>query len=180
MNTAESTTSWSRRAGIVLAAGLLRAALLAALWVLFTGWTAQYAVYGVVSVVAATGLSLVLLPPHSAPRPHRWPRRAVFTVVLISWFLGQSVRGGIDVALRAIKPTPDIAPAVVAGAVELPEGHARQLAMVLMNLMPGSMIQDGPYTHHDLAQVQLHTLSPDLDPSAQWSTLQHRVARAFD
>lgn len=181
----------------LVCAAFLRAALLGVIWVSFAGWSSDYAIYGVVSVAAATALSLGLLPPRGLPDPRRWPRRVWFFAVLAGWFLWQSAKGGVDVALRAVKRVPDIAPEVASAPVELPEGHARQLAMLLMNLMPGSMIQRGPIQRgpfprrplkpgeprtddsEDSEVVELHTLSVALDPADQWHQLQLRSARAF-
>lgn len=176
----------------LVCAALLRAALLGVIWVFFAGWSADYAIYGAVSVAAATALSLGLLPPRGLPDPRRWPRRVWFFTVLAGWFLWQSAKGGVDVALRALRRVPDIAPEVVSAPVEVPEGHARQLAMLLMNLMPGSMIQRGPFPcgplkpgeprtddSEDSEVVELHTLSVALDPADQWHQLQLRSARAF-
>lgn len=177
-------------------AALVRTVVLGLIWVFFAGWSADYAVYGAVSVAASTALSLSLLPPRGAPDPRRWPRRVWFFAALAGWFLWQSAKGGADVALRALRRVPDISPEVVVAAVELPEGHARQLAMLLMNLMPGSMIQQGPIQRgpsqgSDSADpveeaavggdtvVELHTLSAALGPAQQWHQLQRRTARAF-
>ncbi|WP_169558502.1 Na+/H+ antiporter subunit E [Nesterenkonia alba] len=177
--------------------GVLRAVVFGLLWVALAGFEAEYAAYGVISVAATTALSLQLIPPGPRLSVHRWPARVWFTVLLIGWFLWQSARGGVDVALRAAKPHTDIAPAVVVAPVVLPPGHARHLAMLMMNLMPGSMIQRGPFPtdppeHHkdddagsrsspapqSGVHVELHTLALELNPAAQWATLQHRVRRA--
>lgn len=164
-------------------AGLARALVLGLLWVFFAGWETDYAIYGAVSVVAATGLSMALLPPLGPPAPARWPRRAWFSLRLAAWFLWQSASGGVDVARRAITATPDIEPTVVAAPVELPQGHALQLAMLMMNLMPGSMIQRGPLPAEQGAQngevVEIHTLSETLNPAEQWRQLQLRAGKAF-
>lgn len=158
------------------AAAALRGLLLSLLWLAFSGADSDYWVYGAVSVVCAVALSLALLPPQGPPRPTRWPHRLWFSLVLILWFLGQSVVGGVDVARRALTRQPDIRPTVIPAPVQLPEGHARQLAMVLMNLMPGSMIQRS--LPGEELTVELHTLSASLDPVGQWERLQHRVAQA--
>lgn len=174
------------------AAAVVRAALLGLLWVFFAGWEADYAVYGAVAVAAATVLSLVLLTPQGRPKPAVWPRRVWFAVLLAAWFVGQSVRGGTDVALRALRGRRGIEPAVVEAGFQLPPGHARELALTMMNLMPGSMVQrvvgasggtadvvaDRPM--EEPRHVELHTLSPSLDPAGQWAELQHRVRRAFE
>lgn len=171
----------------------IRAVLLALVWLFLAGWTADYALYGVVSVAAATALSLALLPPHGGPEPVHWPRRIRRSVVLAGWFLWQSARGGVDVAVRACRRTPAIEPTVVVAAVELPEGHSRQLAMLMMNLMPGTMVQrdsvqrdtvqrdvpQGDAASQTDSSVELHTLSLELNPVDQWDQLQRRVAAAF-
>lgn len=175
---------------------VLRVVLLGVLWAALSSGSLDYAVYGVVSVVACTALSLWLSPPQAPVRLARWPRRLWFTAALCLWFVWQSVLGGVDVAVRSLRHPVRIEPAVVRAPIDLPEGHARQLAMVLMNLMPGSMIQrttddDGATalvtTDPDAAatcalpqQVELHTLAAQLDPARQWKHLQHRVARAFE
>ena len=164
--------------------GLVRALVLGLLWVFMAGWGADYALYGVVSVAAATALSLALLPPRGQPAPARWPQRVWFSVLLALWFLWQSARGGVDVARRAVAPTADIEPAVVVAAVRLPRGHALQLAMLMMNLMPGSMVQRGPRPAEQNADaeevVEIHTLSQALKPAEQWQQLQLRTGRAFN
>lgn len=162
---------------------LVRAAVLGLLWVFLAGWDADYALYGVVSVAAATALSLALMPPRNQPDPGRWPQRVWFSLWLALWFLWQSARGGVDVARRAVTPTPDIEPSVVVAAVRLPRGHALQLAMLLMNLMPGSMVQRGPQPAEQGEQadevVEIHTLSAALNPAEQWRQLQLRAGRAL-
>lgn len=172
-------------------AGVLRAVVLGLLWWALSGAGADYVIYGLVSVVLATVLSLLLLPPSRGSSPRRWPRRLGSSIVLLSWFLGQSVLGGLDVARRVLARPVDIDPGVVVAPFALEPGHARQLALTMMNLMPGSMVQqvvtadgkpadntaEGPV--REPAAVQLHTLSPQLDPADQWARLQARVGAAF-
>ncbi|MCH8566083.1 Na+/H+ antiporter subunit E [Nesterenkonia sp. LB17] len=172
-------------------AGVLRAVVLGVLWWALSGAGADYLIYGLVSVALATGMSLLLLPPSARRSPRGWPRRLGSSIVLLGWFLGQSVLGGLDVARRALARPVDIDPDVVVAPFALEPGHARQLALALMNLMPGSMVQqvvtadgepadntaEGPVLPS--AAVQLHTLSPALDPADQWARLQRRVGAAF-
>ncbi|EXF24787.1 cation transporter [Nesterenkonia sp. AN1] len=171
--------------------GVLRATVLGLLWWALSGAGADYLIYGLVSVVLATAMSLALLPPSAQISPRRWPRQVGSWVVLLGWFLGQSVRGGLDVARRVLTSPVDIDPEVVVAPFELEPGHARQLALAMMNLMPGSMVQQvvsaegepadntaaGPV--RPPAAVQLHTLSVQLDPAEQWARLQRRVGAAF-
>lgn len=169
---------------------LLRALIFTLVWGSLAGAAPEYAIYGVVAVVAATGFSLVLLPPRRSVQIGGWPRRVWYTLVLVAWFIGRSAVGGVDVAVRAMKKRVDIAPAVVRAPLLLPDGHGRQVALLMMNLMPGSMVQrvitrsgvDADLTGHtadDIATtVELHTLSESLQPAQQWAQLQHRVAAA--
>lgn len=169
-----------------LTAVALRALALGLFWIALAGRSVDYALYGVIGVALATGMSLALLPPSPA-RPRLWIRGPIATLGLLGWFLWQSVRGGMDVALRALKPTVDVQPRVVVAPIELPPGSARQIALILMNLMPGSMVQrvltapqDTTQTgSRDSTSVELHTLSLDLEPSEQWRELQYRTGRAL-
>ncbi|RSZ64776.1 hypothetical protein EAH68_04030 [Corynebacterium hylobatis] len=146
---------------------VLRVLALAVVWEAMSSWEPAYALYGLVSVGAATTLSLRLVPPGRMFRIRG-------AAVLAGWFLYKAVAGGIDVARRAVRPTPDIEPVVVRARLRLPPGHGRELAMLLMNLMPGTMVQ-----RVRGEEVELHTLSLELEPVQQWADLQDRVARAF-
>lgn len=159
---------------------LLRAAAFALIWAGLAGWSADYAVYGVVSVALVTAMSLVLLAPAPGrPAPGTWPRRCWFGAALVGWFLWQAVRGGVDVALRAVRRTPDIDPLVLTVPVDLPDGAARQVAQLLMNLMPGTLIQGESRGEAGGRHVELHTIAAELEPAEQWAQLQRRVGRVF-
>ncbi|MDO5512307.1 Na+/H+ antiporter subunit E [Corynebacterium sp.] len=146
---------------------MIRLLFFACLWLVLAG--TDYLVYGVISVAAATALSHLLVP-RSDLRLH-----VVGTVRLTGWFLQQTGIGGVDVARRAVARTPDIAPVVVETQVWLPAGPARQTALLLMNLMPGSMVQREVTGD----RVELHTLARSLEPEQQFDDLQRRVAAAF-
>ncbi len=159
--------------------GVLRGLLLALVWVALAGFASDYAIYGVVSVAAGTALSLVLLPPRRDSGGAGWFGRLWGSVLLAGWFLWQSAQGGVDVARRSVARVPDIDPEVVTVPVALPEGGGRQVALLMMNLMPGTMVQRGPRALPDGSEcIELHTLSAALEPAAQWGALQLRAARA--
>lgn len=164
------------RAWRIARAVLSRGTLLALIWVVFAGWDAAYAGYGTVSVAAATALSLAMFPVsagRSRTAPFRW-RRVGAILTLPLWFVGKSIVGGTDVAWRAAKRPVDIEPAVVSAPCLLSPGDSREVALLMMNLMPGSMVQR---VTDDT--VELHTLSEALGPERQWDSLQRRVAAAF-
>lgn len=156
---------------------LLRVTVFSIIWAALSGASGDTLVYGIVSVLAATALSLALLPP-GQPQPKRWPARVWGTIVLAAWFLQQSIRGGIDVARRALTRKVDINPEVVDVVVELPAGPGREVCYLLMNLLPGSMVQRVRTTEQQTI-AEIHTLSMDLQPEHQWLRLQDRVQQAF-
>lgn len=156
-----------------LVAVTLRSIFFGLVWAALGSWGNDYILYGVVSVVAATALSIALLRPEDT-RISAWPRRAWGALLLAGWFMGKAVVGGVDVARRAVSGTPDIDPTVVRAPLRLPPGHAREMSLLLMNLMPGSMVQ-----RVIGEEVELHTLSAELKPAQQWEALQHRVGVAF-
>ncbi|MDO5633751.1 MAG: Na+/H+ antiporter subunit E [Micrococcus sp.] len=168
----------------VARAVVVRGGALALLWVVLAGWSADYAIYGAVSVAAAVALSLASTPPRrrvssaSARGDRRgMARRVVAGAAMTVWFLGQSFKGGVDVARRALSPRVDVSAVVVSAPVTLPPGAGRWLALTVMNLMPGTMVQTvSPDDHASEAHVQLHSLSAELDPAGQWAALERRVA----
>lgn len=147
------------------------------IWLGLSDASSDYFGYGAVSVVVATALSFALLPP-AKPRIAQWPKRIWGTVLLAGWFLQQSVLGGIDVARRAVTRRIDVAPEIVGVTVALPEGPGRELCYLLMNLLPGSMVQRVRETDEQTV-VEIHTLSMDLEPGRQWQKLQARVQQAL-
>lgn len=162
----------------VLCAALLRGGLLALVWVVLAGWDGDYALYGVVSVAAATGLSMAMFPVRGGGSPSTaslW-RRSAAIATLPLWFIWKSVVGGVDVAWRALRRPVDVDPAVITAPCRLPDGNALQVALLMMNLMPGTMVQR---VIGDGDTVELHTLSSELDPVKQWEALQDRIERAL-
>lgn len=175
MSRAANRTSWSLRLIRVIA---VRGALLTLVWVILAGWDAAYLGYGIVSVVSATALSLTMFPVRTRDSE---PSASAFsqvkaTLTLPLWFMRQSIVGGADVAWRAMRRRVDVEPAVVTASCRLPDGNALQVALLMMNLMPGTMVQR---VTEDGDTVELHTLSTELDPVKQWEALQDRVERAW-
>ncbi|WP_261623381.1 Na+/H+ antiporter subunit E [Nesterenkonia marinintestina] len=188
----EAASSDAASVGTWTCSLILRLVIFGALWVLLSGADAYYLGYGAVSVAAAAGLSLALTPPRYAARPRTWGRRSAAGIRLAGWFLIKSVHGGVDVAVRAVRPRLDVAPEVVTAPLELPRGGGRQLALLMMNLMPGTMVQrvlddehgdqhgDQHHNRQGRDRVELHTLSRSLEPAEQWRRLQELVAPVFD
>lgn len=114
-----------------------RAALLFGLWiVLDQRFTPGNLLVGGIATVAATALSLWLLPP-SAGRV-----RLGALLWLLPRFLWQSLRAGIDVAWRVFHPALPVQLGFVSYPVGLPRGAARNAFELISSLMPGSVPTD--------------------------------------
>lgn len=147
---------------------VLRFTGFAVLWVVLSNGAVRYLPYGAVLVFAVTVLSLRLSPP--IRRPHR--RRIEEIPALLGWYLTQMVRGGIDVARRALGRRVDVAPRIHVVDIELPAGAVRRLAMGMFNLMPGALVR------RDLGErAELHELAPQLDAVGSWQELTRRLGR---
>jgi multicomponent Na+:H+ antiporter subunit E len=104
-----------------------------ALWIVLIGTGASDIVAGIATAVAATWLSLRLLPPA--------PGRVRLTALtrLLSRFAWQSVVAGWDVARRALDPRLPLAPGLIDYPCGIPPGHRRNAFASLTSLMPGTV-----------------------------------------
>jgi multicomponent Na+:H+ antiporter subunit E len=145
----------------------LRAAVLAAGWWILCEGEPIAIVLGSLIVVAAliAGLSL---PPSPAPR---WQPGGLLRFAAV--FAAGSVRGGIDVARRALAWRVRIAPDVVRYALRLPEGTARELFLGTTSLMPGTLAITCEGSQVALHVIAVHRALPD-----ELAALEATVARA--
>jgi multicomponent Na+:H+ antiporter subunit E len=157
-----------------------RSKLRAAAWrgsLLAVGWWALLEadpgglLVGVPVVLAAATASVALSPPReSAPRPS-----AVGVVRLVWYFLVESIRGGWDVARRALSPRLPLSPVVVHHSSELAPGAAQTLFTSVLALMPGTLSIDS--AGHD---IRIHALVDRGDAlTRDLRTLEAYIARAL-
>lgn len=115
-------------------------------------------IVGVFAAVAATLLSLRLLPPaRRAPRP--WP-----LLLFLLRFAVQSIVAGLDIARRALDPRLPLAPGLLRQPTALPDGTRRALFGAMTGQVPGTLPVGGGEPDHLL----IHCLDRHQD-----------VARAF-
>lgn len=152
----------------VIGAALLRGLLLVVLWWVLAEGDVRFWHYGLGAVALATVLSLRVLPP-APPRSGRRPWEAP---LLAAWFLGSVVRGGIDVARRAVDPRLTISPHLVRVPIRTASPAGRRLALWMINLMPGSLV-----VREDEDSADLHILAEDLDAERSWDELERRIGR---
>lgn len=120
---------WRMRVGAFARRGLAFALLW---WVLAEGRLDAWGV-GLASVLLATLASLRLWPPGAgrvAPAG---------LAVFVGFFLAQSMRGGIQVAIQALRPRMDLAPAVLELPLTLTRQWERVLLVNTLNLLPGTV-----------------------------------------
>lgn len=147
----------------------LRASVLAvAWWVLAQGHPDSLWV-GVPVIVGAAAASMYLAPPGPASR-----LRAGALARLAIYFLWHSLRGGVDVALRALNPRLPLAPALLEYPLRLPPGPARVLLANTVSLMPGTL---SATLWEDVLCV--HVLDRRQPVATELRTLEARVAEAF-
>ena len=105
-------------------------AFFAAWWIMAEGRLSEYTL-PFVFILIATASSRGLCPP----RVWRWNALAV--VRFIPWFLWNSFLGGLDVALRAFRPSMPLKPEIVDLDVEVSEKPGLLMAWVV-SLLPGT------------------------------------------
>ncbi len=110
-----------------------RMVLFAAVWFVVAEADLSSWPFGVPFVIVATAASLKLTPVrHWRVRP--------LGVVRYAWFFAhQSVSGGFDVSLRAIRPSMPIDPQLVRYRLRVVPEHARVLLADTVSLLPGTL-----------------------------------------
>lgn len=132
----------------------------ASLWAILTGnrgWSV-----GLPAVLLATWVSCLAT---AAPR---WSLTAL--AAFVPYFIVNSLRGGIDVARRAVDPALSIAPAIVRLELGLQTAGARVLMANVVTLLPGTLSAD-----LDDATLSVHVLNAADDHLAMLRDLERRI-----
>jgi multicomponent Na+:H+ antiporter subunit E len=123
----------------LLLALLGRFVLFAGGWWLLTGGRTDGVTFGVCCAAAAALTPLIIGEADASPI-RRGPLPTVLRLPrLLPFFLWQSLRGGIDVALRAFRPRLPLSPAIIDYRLRLPRGSAPVMLAGLISLMPGTL-----------------------------------------
>lgn len=145
-----------------------RAFMLALLWVGFNGMDGRSWLVGLPLVVLATWASFRLKPLAS----WHW---TVGGLLRFAWFFAvESIRGGFDVARRALTPELGIAPGMVAFEPRLPAGAARLFFCNCVSLLPGTCT-----VGMEPDKVHIHVLDATGDPRRELRRLEEQVAGLF-
>jgi multicomponent Na+:H+ antiporter subunit E len=140
--------------------------VLALLWLALSGL--RYPIPGLLAALAGAAVAAWLAT--IAPRPLTPLRLAAFAL----FFLVESMRGGLDVAWRALHPALPIEPQFHRFRLELPSGQPRALLVSALSMMPGTLsaeLEDGGET------LVVHALTGGAMTSV--ALLHARVRRLF-
>ena len=121
------------RAPRAVAAALSRGAVFFGLWLVLTNAAAADLVPGLLTAVAASWVSLRLMPAPQATL------HAVSMAKFLLHFLHQSIVAGTEVALRALHPRLPLHPGFVIYRPRLPPGTRRNVFCAITSLMPGTL-----------------------------------------
>ena len=92
----------------------------------------------------------------------------------LPFFIGNSIRGGLDVALRTLAPEPRVNPELAYYRVSLQSPQARLLFANCVNLLPGTLAAD-----LERDRLRLHLLDRAMNPRQELRPLEQAVARVF-
>ena len=117
---------------------------------------------------AAAWISVKLLPAF----PWHWSVGGA--IAFAGWFLRESLRGGWDVAWRALSPKLALSPAIVCVPLHLPPGAARLFFCSAISLLPGTAVVA-------IAEKSLCVHALDFSPrvEAELRELEDRVGALF-
>jgi multicomponent Na+:H+ antiporter subunit E len=164
------TVGWRRAAPAAVRRALLAAALW---WVLVEGEFGGVVVAaGIVLTAAAT--SLALLPAGRTP-----PLSLSGLARFVPFFLGQSARGGVDVAWRALAPHLPLQPGYLDYETSLPPGLPRFLFTSAVSLFPGTVAVAPQETDPDSPHLRIHVLDERLPLTERLASLESHVLKIF-
>ena len=153
----------------LLAVVATRAVLLFGIWIVVDQSAKPGNLFvGALAAIAATWLSLRLLPPAGGRV------RIGALVALLPRFLWQSLVAGIDVARRAFSPGLPLEPGFVDYPVGLPRGSARNAFELISSLLPGSVATD-----EDERTIEYHCLDLGQPVVEQLKAEEQAYARAL-
>lgn len=122
---------WKRRDSRFTQTVLFRLVFFSVLWIMLTDGAAASWLVGAPAVAIATLVSMAML----SPLRFAWYEAARF----VPFFIAHSVRGGADVAWRALRPAMPVDPKIIEYPLRLPPGFPQILMSVTVSLLPGTL-----------------------------------------
>lgn len=145
---------------------ILRLAVIAiALWLVLTEGR-RLGFEALILIAAAVAAGMYYGPTHI----YRW--RPVELARFLTHFVRCSLRGGIDVAWRAVRPDLPVQSLFVRRRIRLGSGQPRTLLVSAISLMPGTLTADV-----DGDEIVVHLLAADMEQEID--ALEARIAALF-
>jgi multicomponent Na+:H+ antiporter subunit E len=150
-----------------------RFVLFVLLWWLLTDGRTDALLFGACVALAAAVVPLPMERPGKVSRQPALLPTLLRLPLLLPMFLWQSLHGGVDVSLRALRPRMPLAPAMIDYPLRLPRGPAAVVMAGLVSLMPGTlaMVEGG--------RLRVHVLDGSRRYDDELADLERRVARVF-
>jgi multicomponent Na+:H+ antiporter subunit E len=143
--------------------------LLALLWWALVGDDPGSWYFGVPAIAVAVAVGLAL----SSKEIHH-PVSPLGALRFIPFFLRDSLSGGVDVALRALRPNMPLVPDLLEYDLRVPEGAPRILVENTLSLLPGTLTADVRGR-----RLYVHTLVEASYVLDELRELEERVADVF-
>jgi multicomponent Na+:H+ antiporter subunit E len=124
---------------------------------------------GLLAILAATWVSLLLLPPRA------WRVSPTALLRLVLRFLGQSITGGCDVAWRALAPRWHLRPGLVVYPTRLSSGPMLTALRTLASLAPGTLAAGASAS----GAIVIHCLDVDQPVAAALAADERLLADAL-
>lgn len=153
-----------------LGAILLRLVLFAGAWLAIAGTDPSSWIIGAPAVIAATWASLRL------SRRDGGSPRLLAALIFVPFFLWQSLKGGLDVAWRVMRPLMRIAPGIHRYRLRLSNATARVVLLDTLSLLPGTLSAD---LRGDLLTVHALDASDGAALDADIAQLERRIGALF-
>lgn len=145
---------------------IVRALLFALIWWILTDGALGSWLVGIPMVLLATLTSLTLLKPFEVS--------LAGVMRFIPFFIWHSLRGGVDVAKRVLRPKMCISPILFDYQVGLPPGISRVFMVNTVSLLPGTLSAE---LHQDILRV--HILDEADNFEEDLIVLEKQVASVF-
>lgn len=145
-----------------------RALLFTAVWLIVAGPEPGSLLIGVPAIAVATWASLRI----GSSSVLRLSLPGMFR--FLGFFLRESLRGGLDVASRTLRPRLDIRPGFVDYECRLPSGRARLLFASCVSLLPGTLTAE-----MDGRRLTVHLLDTAAPIVDELNALEAAIAQLF-
>lgn len=148
---------------------MLHALVFAALWLVLTGGDLGTWYLGAAAILAATAVSLWLFPEGPG---WRWTLSGAARFA--PFFLWQSLSGGFDVALRAIRPSMPLEPDLVEYETSLENPTAIAFMAGVVSLLPGTLA-----TEVRGNEILIHSIVGESRATEGARNLETRISELF-